>query len=236
MEKLSFTSFLNSDTVYDLNRKFWIDIIKKAQPDSTEWMKNEYNNGVIIRDGNPLVSFKYKEIALRIIQSDIDSTIPKLIIWEKNHEEFKITELIIHLQPYNEVYIDTIKLIQLFFKNRYKRTQASLNRKYYIDFSKKRKTYMIQVLKRLSNEDSPLIIDKRIAPSKAKIIKAATRKLPILKASKNNLKMVREYNKTAKTLFYLYDLSQKDLSKYQISKVKDEIEEIKDTLEEISKD
>ena len=48
MRKFIYYKFLNDKTIYEQNRSFWIDTIKATQPNSYEWMKNEFKNGVKI--------------------------------------------------------------------------------------------------------------------------------------------------------------------------------------------
>lgn len=139
-----FRLFLKKSDIYNYNKDYWNDYILELNSNFEEWMNNKFENGEFINDGNPLVAMKSDFKAIRIIQIERNSFQPKFASWNKNYEFLNIDELVICIQPYDQVYEETKKLIKLFLVNRSKRFQQRTNFKYNIELNKKRTNYLIE--------------------------------------------------------------------------------------------
>lgn len=164
---LEFENFLKDQSTYDENVNFWKKIILRYNPDFREWMSDSYGNGVIIKDGNPLIALKLGNIAIRIIQLERDSLKPKFASWVKKYEDFEINELVICIQPYQTIYDETEKLIDLFFKNRFQRFQRITNFKYNSLLNRNRTSFLVKNYNAIASKKAivyeNLSIDREVA-------------------------------------------------------------------------
>ena len=148
----SFSRFLYSKEIYNTNKKFWKENIEKIYGEPLEeWVINEYANGNEILDGNPIYSAKIgSDKAIRIIQDERNKLTPIFASWlgTVSFEEQKIQELVIAIQPYENIYKDSIELVKLFKEKSFKGFQNLLNKKYGEKTDFNRISYLTHCLKR----------------------------------------------------------------------------------------
>ncbi len=120
METLSqFKNFLVDKDVYFANRRFWNDTINKVSAEPHEqWVITQFANGVDFLDGNPIASALYKQWnkAIRIIQVVDDNSAFPIKIWldSLDYQEKEILELVVLVQPRDEVYQRVIEVLSFF--------------------------------------------------------------------------------------------------------------------------
>ena len=189
-----FSFFLKNTDIYNSNKNYWTDYIVSLNSNFEEWMNNNFENGEFINDGNPLVALKNDNKAIRIIQIERNSFMPKFASWNKKYDFSNVDELVICIQPYAHIYLETEMLIKFFLINKSKRFQQKTNFKYNIELNKRRTSYLIENY-RILNLESKLVkpnlsVDERIL----KRVKEVTKKLEENDSTFINKNIERIYN------------------------------------------
>ena len=141
-----FKKFLAREEIYEANQRFWQDAVRGlAKASLSDWVINEYGNGVAIRDGNPLFSARIGgDKAIRIIQSSRDLLKPVFASWNSEYvvDSKPLRELVIALQPYKNTYEDALQLIEAFISNQAPDVQEDLNQRYNSQTNRNRIKYL----------------------------------------------------------------------------------------------
>ncbi|QJD78672.1 hypothetical protein [Spirosoma rhododendri] len=114
-----YENFLVDEEAYFANRQFWNDTIDEVSPEPHEqWVTTQFANGVDFLDGNPIASALYKQWgkAIRIVQVANDNSAFPIRIWLDfvEYQETKILELVVLVQPRDEVYQRVIEVLTFF--------------------------------------------------------------------------------------------------------------------------
>lgn len=142
MKTLSkYEKFLVDEEAYFANRQFWNDAIDNVSPEPHEqWVITQFANGVDFLDGNPIASALYKQWnkAIRIIQVATNGSDFPVKLWLDyvDYQEVKILELVLLVQPRDEVYQRVIDVMRFFLFqsdakkiNKYVRAFNAFNRR-----------------------------------------------------------------------------------------------------------
>lgn len=190
-----FNLFLKEIEIYNSNKEYWNKIITNLSPSFKEWMNTKFANGENINDGNPLVALRSGNIAIRIIQTERDVLQPKFASWEKQYTDLGVNELVICIQPYQTIYLETEYLIQKFLSNRHRRYLQRINVKYNDLLNKKRTSFLIDrlegvILKPMINDN--LFTDKLLI----KNVREISRKLDVNDSTFKNKNIEKGYNQS----------------------------------------
>lgn len=194
-----FKNFLKSEDNYVGNKKYWLNYLLNLELVFEDWMNNKFVNNKEINDGNPLIAIKFNEKAIRIIQIEQNTLEPKFTSWNNKNEAFEINdELIICIQPFQDVYTDAKILIELFLLNKYKRKQQLLNTKYNRLLNKRRTGYLFNNLKILNTNEKIININNGINQKIKFRVNNIVQKLNINETVFTNKDIGRKYNQTIK--------------------------------------